>query len=61
MCQKGYCAFNIKSRLAISQKNDVLLKSNYHIGKSWININEQIFRDYVSFGIIKTRFKEMIK
>ncbi len=42
MCQKGHCTFNIKSRLAVSQKNGILLKSNYHIDKSWININEQI-------------------
>lgn len=42
MCEEGHCAFNIQPRLAVSQKNVILLKTNYHIGKSWININEEI-------------------
>jgi hypothetical protein len=42
MREKGHCAFNIQPRLVISQKNGILLNSNYHIGKSWININEEI-------------------
>jgi len=42
MCEEGYCAFNIQPRLAVSQKNGILSNSNYHISKSWININEEI-------------------